>query len=70
MIEELRRDSELADVSLNSFVTRIFLNHIHWERYERKVSLLPMTNPFLKEVLNQMTEDQVISLAHCQKGGG
>jgi hypothetical protein len=64
MIEELRKDSELADVSLNSFVTRIFLNHIHWERYERKVGLLPMTNPFLKEVLNQMNEDQVISLAH------
>ena len=64
LIEELRNDSELEGVSLNSFVTRIFSNHIQWERYERKVGLLPMTRPFLKEVLNQMTEEQVTSLAH------
>ena len=64
LIDELRNDSELEEVSLNSFVTRIFSNHIQWERYERKVGLLPMTKPFLKEVLNQMTEEQVISLAH------
>lgn len=64
LIEELRNDSELEGVSLNSFVTRIFSNHIQWERYERKVGLLPMTKPFLKEVLNQMTEEQVTSLAH------
>lgn len=64
LIEELRNDSELEEVSLNSFVTRIFSNHIKWERYERKAGLLPMTRPFLKEVLNQMTEEQVISLAY------
>jgi predicted HicB family RNase H-like nuclease len=28
LIQELRNDSELEEVSLNSFVTRIFLNHI------------------------------------------
>jgi hypothetical protein len=64
LIEELRNDSELEEVSLNSFVTRIFSNHIKWERYERRAGLLPMTRPFLKEVLNQMTETQVNSLAY------
>jgi hypothetical protein len=64
LIDELRKDSELEAVSLNSFVTRIFSNHIQWERYERKVGLLPMTKPFLKEVLNQMTDEQIINLAH------
>ena len=49
LIEELRNDAELEEVSLNAFVTRIFSNHIQWERYERKVGLLPMTKPFLKE---------------------
>ena len=48
LIEELRNDSELEEVSLNSFVIRIFSNHIKWERYERKAGLLPMTRPFLK----------------------
>ena len=50
LIDELRRDAELEKVSLNAFVTKIFSNHIQWERYERKVGLLPMTKPFLKEV--------------------
>jgi hypothetical protein len=64
LIDELRRDAELEDVSLNALVTRIFSNHIQWERYERKVGLLPMTKPFLKEVLNQMTDEQIIHLAY------
>jgi hypothetical protein len=64
LIDELRKDAELEQVSLNSAVTRIFSNHIQWERYERKVGLLPMTKPFLKEALNQMTDEQIINLAH------
>lgn len=63
LINELRRDADLEGISLNGFVARIFSNHIQWERYERKVGLLPMTQPFLKEVLNQLTEEQVVNLA-------
>lgn len=63
LIEELRRDADLEGLSLNNFVTRIFSNHIQWERYERKVGLLPMTEPFLREVLSQLTEEQVVNLA-------
>ncbi len=59
----MRRDADLEGLSLNNFVTRIFSNHIQWERYERKVGLLPMTEPFLREVLNQLTEEQVVNLA-------
>ena len=60
---KLRRDAELEKVSLNAFVTKIFSNHIQWERYERKVGLLPMTKPFLKEVINQSTNEQITNLA-------
>jgi HicB-like protein involved in pilus formation len=63
LIEELRMDAELEGISLNSFAAKIFSNHIHWERYERKVGLLPMTEAFLKEVLNQLDDEQVINLA-------
>jgi hypothetical protein len=63
LVDELRRDAELEKISLNAFVTRIFSNHIQWERYERKVGLLPMTKPFLKEVINQLTNEQITNLA-------
>jgi hypothetical protein len=31
-------------------------------KYERKVGLMPMTKPFLKEVVKQMTDEQIIHL--------
>jgi len=63
LIDELRMDAELEGVSLNNYVARIFSNHIQWERYERKVGLLPMTEAFLREVLNQLSDEQVVNLA-------
>lgn len=63
LINELRKDAELEKVNLNAFVTRIFANHIEWERYERKMGLLPMTKPFLKDVINRMNDDEIVHLA-------
>jgi hypothetical protein len=63
LIEELRRDAEVGGVSLNSYASKIFSNHIVWERYERKVGLLPMTEAFLKETLHQLSDEQVVNLA-------
>src|SRR5919198_1363761 len=63
LLKELRKEAELERISLNAFVYKIFLNHVQWEKYERKVGLLPMTKPFLKEVINQMSDEQIIHLA-------
>ena len=63
LIGELRTDAELEGISLNNYVAKIFSNHIQWERYERKVGLLPMTGAFLSEVLAQLEDSQVVNLA-------
>jgi hypothetical protein len=63
LVDELRMDAELESISLNNYVAKIFSNHIQWERYERKVGLLPMTEAFLREVLSQLTEEQIVNLA-------
>jgi hypothetical protein len=63
LIDELRMDAGLEGISLNNYVAKIFSNHIQWERYERKVGLLPMTEAFLREVLNQLTDEQIVNLA-------
>jgi len=63
LLDELRREAEFENVTMNAFVTRIFSNHIKWERYERKVGLLPMTKVFLEKVINQLTNEQIINLA-------
>jgi len=56
-------DAELEGISLNNYVAKIFSNHVQWERYERKVGLLPMTEAFLREALNQLTDEQIVNLA-------
>jgi hypothetical protein len=63
LIDELRMDAELEGISLNNYVAKIFSNHIQWERYERKVGLLPMTEAFLREVLSQLTDEQIVNFA-------
>ena len=63
LIDELRMDAELQGISLNNYAAKIFSNHIRWERYERKVGLLPMTEAFLREVLSQLTDEQIVNLA-------
>ena len=63
LIDELRMDAELQGISLNNYAAKIFSNHIQWERYERKVGLLPMTEAFLREVLSQLTDEQIVNLA-------
>jgi hypothetical protein len=63
LLDELRMDAELEGVSLNNYVAKIFSNHIQWERYERKVGLLPMTEAFLREVLSQLSDEQIVNLA-------
>ena len=62
-IENLRMEAELEGVTLNSYAAKIFANHIRWEKYERKVGLLPMTEAFLRETMNVLTDEQVINLA-------
>lgn len=63
LLNELRKDAKLEKMNLNAFVTKIFANHVEWERYERKMGLLPMTKPFLKAVINRMNDEEIVHLA-------
>ena len=63
IIKGLRNDAEFEKVSVNTLAIRIFSNHMTWEKYERKVGLLPMTKVFLENVIARMTEEEVADLA-------
>ena len=63
IVKSLKNDAEFEKVSVNSLVIRIFSDHISWEKYERKVGLLPMTKVFLENAVAKMTEQEVVSLA-------
>lgn len=63
LINELKNEANSENITANSLVTKIISNHLQWERYERKVGLLPMTKPFLNEILQKLSEGDVIEIA-------
>lgn len=63
IVKSLKNDAEFEKVSVNSLAIRIFSDHISWEKYERKVGLLPMTKVFLENAVAKMTEQEVVSFA-------
>ena len=63
LIEELKQEAEIEKINFNALVSKILGNHILWEKYERKVGLLPMTKPFVKYAVEKLTEKEIIYLA-------
>ena len=63
LIEELKHEAEIEKINFNALISKILDNHIIWEKYERKVGLLPMTKPFVKDAIQRLTEKEIIHLA-------
>lgn len=63
LISEIKKDAELERINVNSHITKILSNHLLWERYERKLGLLPMTKPFIRHALQNMDDKQIVHLA-------
>lgn len=63
LIEELKQEAKIEKINFNALLSKILGNHILWEKYERKVGLLPMTKPFVKFAIQKLTEKEIIHLA-------
>ena len=63
LIKELKEEAEIEKINFNALISKILDNHILWEKYERKVGLLPMTKPFVKDAIQRLTEKEIIHLA-------
>lgn len=63
LIAELKREAGLEKINLNALVLKILANHVLWGRYERKVGLLPMTKPFVKDAIQRLSREEITTLA-------
>jgi len=63
LIEELKQEAGIEKINFNSLISKILGNHVLWEKYERKVGLLPMTKPFVKYSIQKLTDKEIIYLA-------
>ena len=63
LIDELKHDAEIEKINFNALVSKVLENHILWEKYERRVGLLPMTKPFVKYAIQKLSKEEIIHLA-------
>lgn len=63
LIEELKQEAGMEKMNFNALISKILANHVLWEKYERKLGLLPMTKPFVKDAIQRLTEKEIIYLA-------
>ncbi|MGD1835167.1 MAG: hypothetical protein ACPKQO_05550 [Nitrososphaeraceae archaeon] len=63
LIRDLKNEADLERINVNSLASKILSNHLLWERYERKMGLLPMTRPFVKYAIHNMKDFEIIHLA-------
>lgn len=59
LIEELRREADLKDISTNVLVNQVLRRYTDWDRYETKVGMMPVP----KTMLSSLIED-VVAMAY------
>jgi hypothetical protein len=52
IVQELQRDADQGEVSLNVLVNQILRRYVEWDRYERKLNLLPIPKLMLIKMID------------------
>ena len=53
VIDELQRDADQAEISLNVLVNQILRRYVEWDRFETKLNLLPIPKLMLTRIVDQ-----------------
>lgn len=56
IVDELQRDADQGEVSLNVLVNQILRRYIEWDRYENKLNLLPIPKLMLTRMIEETLE--------------
>ena len=63
LIEDLKKEAESKGISVGNLVNQVLDRYTAWERHSNKLGLIPMTRPFLKEALRNLTEEEIKQMA-------
>ncbi len=58
LIDELQRDADQAEVSLNVLISQVLRRYVEWDRYEHNLNIIPIPKSILSNVI-----DETIQLA-------
>jgi hypothetical protein len=53
LIEELQREADLKDISMNVLVNQILRRYKDWDRYETKIGMMPVPKAMLSSIIEE-----------------
>jgi len=53
VIEELQRDADQGEVSLNVLVNQVLRRYVEWDRYESKLGMIPIPKSMLSTLIDE-----------------
>ena len=63
LVRDMREEAEDSRVSLNTLTNQLLDRYVRRGRHSNKLGLIPMTRPFLKEALRNLTEEEIKQMA-------
>jgi hypothetical protein len=63
LLNELRREADKKQVSLNTLTNQIFTDYIVWHTYAKQTGLFYVPKPLISRTVNELTEEQLSSIA-------
>lgn len=63
VVEELQRDADQGEISLNVLVNQVLRRYVEWDRYENKLGMMPIPKSMLTTLIDealQLAEDAKI----------
>ena len=63
LVEGLKLEAENFHLSLNTLVKQILEKYMTWERHSNKMGLIPLTRPFLEDIINSLPDKRIMQIA-------
>jgi len=63
LVNELRKEAQDKKVSLNTLTNQLLHRYITWEKHSGKIGLIPITRPFLSELVKDLSSEEIKQLA-------
>jgi hypothetical protein len=62
-LDKLETEAHNKDTSLNMLVNQVLQRYVEWNTFEQKTGIVPVSAPVLIELLERISEEQIVNIA-------
>jgi hypothetical protein len=68
VLEQLRREAEQTNVSINTLASKVFKHYVEYEGYAAKAGMVSFPKELLVRIMDRLPEEEVSKLSEYVKG--